>query len=338
MTALDHRARLAGVDLARALAVVSMIIAHTSPSAIDLPAEYLTAPLFAMLIGVGLALGSPRGPAQREAAAIFTMDTIVRGSILIVLGVLLQRLYPMIDVVLQTLGLTMIVLAPVARALAQRPRAALGFALGFYAISPAVMERSRMLLTEHQVGPELTDLIDWLAAGAHYRVVSDLVFALTGIALAAWLRAGGGRGGAGLLGSLTLASISALVVVTGKVTGWGGLPYAGDHLELLATTALAAAVILGATWLAERVEVTGPLAALLATGRMALSAYAVQILYLALLRWLRGPLVDDNAWWVLVTTIALCIGVSWGWQRYAALPGPLEALLRLPRLLRRRAI
>ena len=58
--------RFVGVDLARGLAVVFMIFAHTSPSAIDIPTEYLTAPLFALLIGVGLELAWRGGRSCRR--------------------------------------------------------------------------------------------------------------------------------------------------------------------------------------------------------------------------------------------------------------------------------
>ena len=49
--------RLTWLDLARGFAVISMVVAHTSPwGGILNVSEYVTAPWFAMLIGISLLL------------------------------------------------------------------------------------------------------------------------------------------------------------------------------------------------------------------------------------------------------------------------------------------
>lgn len=327
-------ARLLGVDLARGVAVVAMVIAHTSPSAIDLPFEYLTAPLFAMLIGVGLGLSVTRSTASPAA---LINDNIVRGALLFLIGVFLQRMYASIDIVLQTLGLLMVVLAPLALLLARRPRLTLALAALAYLLSPVATGLTRERLATGEHGTLARDALEWVAADPHYRLSSHLVYGLIGIALAAWLRRGGGDGPAGGIRALQMGLFASAVLVLGKLTGWGGAAYAGDHVEILATTLLAAGTIIGCTWL---VGAAGPraatLEAVIATGRMALSAYAVQVIYLwALMQTNNSASWNDNAWWILVSTIAVCVGASWAWQTVLHRPGPLETLLRLPRLLAR---
>ena len=143
--------RLDGLDAARGLAVVSMLIAHLSP--VGGPAnitEYLTAPLFAVVIGVamGLVLEDRRPPGRT-----FLRDNALRGILLVLLGVLLQALYDQIVVVLPYLGLLIIVLAPVALLLHRVPIVTLGVAAGLAVLSPLVMERARERRLRHPDAP-----------------------------------------------------------------------------------------------------------------------------------------------------------------------------------------
>ena len=104
--------RLDGLDAARGLAVVSMLVAHLSPvgGVLDV-SEYLTAPLFAVIIGISMGV---RLTERRPAPGRVLLDNAQRGLVLIVLGVLLQAIYAQIDVVLPYLGVLIIVLAPLA--------------------------------------------------------------------------------------------------------------------------------------------------------------------------------------------------------------------------------
>lgn len=97
------------LDLARGLAVVSMLVAHTAPAGgIFNVTEYLTAPLFAALIGASLhhALERWRGSTGR-----FLASAALRGLLLFLAGVALQPVYLQIVVVLQWLGALSVVLA-----------------------------------------------------------------------------------------------------------------------------------------------------------------------------------------------------------------------------------
>ncbi|HEU5242289.1 MAG TPA: hypothetical protein VFU25_09755, partial [Ornithinibacter sp.] len=187
MSTHARSSRLDGLDAARGLAVVSMLVAHLCP--VGGPAnitEYLTAPLFAVVIGVAMGLVLDD---RRPAASTFLRDNALRGLLLVVLGVLLQELYDQIVVVLPYLGLLIIVLAPLALLLHRMPVVTLGVAAGLAVVSPLVMERSRDWVLAHPDAPAmLLDLVEWLAAGSSYRVVSLLAMALGGLALASILR------------------------------------------------------------------------------------------------------------------------------------------------------
>ncbi|GAB4076882.1 hypothetical protein GCM10028781_16460 [Nostocoides australiense] len=337
--------RLLGLDLARGLAVCTMILAHTSPWPIDLPAEYLTAPLFATLVGASLHLAWSAAQARGTSGLAFVADNGFRGACLVSIGEVLQSAYQFIDVVLQTLGLLTIVLAPVVVLLgrAARPgRAALAGASALWLISPFVMEASRHWLAEHPTLDPLGRAIGlWLAAGVHYRVVSFAIYGLVGVALAVWFARGGARGRDGL------RAVGVCALVTVGAYGGGrlidqGQPYAGDHAELLGSTAFAAGATIGCVWLlarlgdAHRTDRPGGLAPLVATGQLALTAYSLQIVLLRVLQELTGPGFDDDRPWVLGLTLAVVVGCCWAWRR-TGLTGPMEVLLRAPRLLRREA-
>ncbi len=134
--------RLDGLDAARGLAVVSMLVAHLCPAGgIFDVSEYLTAPLFAVIIG-HLDGGASRR-ARAPPAGTFLLDNLQRGLVLIVLGVLLQALYSQIDVVLPYLGVLVIVLAPLALLLHRMPVLTLGIAGALAVVGPIVVERAR---------------------------------------------------------------------------------------------------------------------------------------------------------------------------------------------------
>lgn len=323
-----------GVDLARGFAVCTMVVAHTSPSAVDLPTEYLTAPLFALLIGLGLGLARARWGAS---AAGFVAQNLWRGTVLIVLGTLLQRSYPFIDVVLQTLGVLTIVLAPLVLAIGRRPVAALAGAGLMALLSPVLMSAAReWLMRAGMPAPWLADAVGWLAAGTHYRTSSDLAFGLVGVALATWLR-GTGERIAPLIARAPLAvgGLAGLTLIAyggGRLAGMDTHPYSGSTAEIVGSCAFAAGTVIACCWLVTiRTGSVRVLAPLIATGRLALTAYALQILLLAALFRASGPTFDDNDWRILAGLIGLLVVACWAWVRWVRRPGPLEGLVRLPR-------
>ncbi len=380
--------RLLWLDLARGFAVVSMVIAHTSPWGGVLSAtEYLTAPWFALLVGISLLLawekaGAGAGVGSRSGVAgRFILANVARGLLLIILGEWLQGVYWQIDVVLQTLGLLTIVLAPLVVLVGSRPLVWAGVALVVAVVSPVLMDATRRWLAAGMAsGGGVPGWLPWLAdvavTGANYRITSFLAIAAAGIAATPALvgdggmgRAGSGmgRGGSGMgragsgtdrsgsgsvrvdsgadppagpatggvrglltAGSLLTAAAGAYLV--GRLGPWGADAYSGTTPEILGAILLS----LSATWVCAWLAATlGPrrvrawLGAVVDTGRMALTAYTVQVLALAVIVrvWLGGG--RDDHWAVMLSVIALCLTVSWAWLKVAPI-GPLEWVLRLP--------
>ena len=316
--------RVYGLDAARGLACVSMLVAHLCPAGGPfLVSEYLTAPLFAVVIGLsmGVVLGG-----RRPRAVDFVRDNLVRGLVLVVLGLLLQPLYSQIVVVLPYLGLLVVLLAPLALLLHQRPVLTLALAAAVAVVGPPVVERARAAVVEHApTWPTWwADVVDWVAAGASYRVVSFLPMALGGLALAGVLRRASrppqGYAVAGLLLAASLASC-----LLGRATSAGSTAYSGTTAEVVGATLLAAGAVVAsflAVDLARRLGVGRGLEPLLSTGRLALTAYALQILFLAGVAVVRGPVRDDT-WLVLAATTCVVVGGCWLLERRFG-TGPLE--------------
>jgi uncharacterized membrane protein YeiB len=111
----------------------------------------------------------------------------------------------------------------------------------------------------------------------------------------------------------------------------GADPYSGTTPEIVGAILLSASVTTGCWWLTS---LLGPertmrwLGPLVSTGRMALSAYTLQILALAGLLQL-GVIGSDDHWAVMTGLVALCVAFSWWWLRTVP-TGPVELVLRLP--------
>lgn len=327
--------RLTWLDLARGFAVISMVIAHTNPGGgLPVATEYLTAPWFALLIGISLLLAWEK---SGGGAGAFILGNVYRGAVLIVVGEWLQGVYWQIDIVLQTLGLLTIVLAPLVVALGRRTWAWLALAVVMALLSPILMAAARDWLAGGGDAPAwLARGVQYAAAGVHYRVTTFLAIAAAGIAATPVLLAGRARGWHGLLVALRLLGAAAVAYLGGRASAIGADAYSGTSLEIVG----AALFSLSATWFcAWLVDAMGEertrawLGAVVDTGRMALSAYAIQVLALAAIMAYMLPGQRDDNWGVMAAVIALCVGVSWVWLKVFT-SGPLEWLLRMPAHLR----
>jgi uncharacterized membrane protein YeiB len=316
--------RLDGLDAARGLACVSMLVAHLCPTGGPfLVSEYLTAPLFAVIIGVsmGVVLTERRPPTAR-----FVRDNLQRGLFLILLGVLLQQVYAQIVVVLPYLGLLIIVMAPLAVLLHRRPVLTMAVAAAGAAAGPLVLERARLALDQHIAAwPSWwEDLVRWVGAGESYRLVSFLPMALGGLGLATVLRrATRPREGCAAVGALLAAS--AVAYLLGRSTSHGSAAYSGSTAEVVGATLLAAGAVIASFLLldlATRLGAGRLVDPVLSTGRLALTAYTLQILFLAIAALARGPVPDDS-WLVLTSTTCVVVGGCWLFERRLG-TGPLE--------------
>ena len=308
-----------------------MLIAHLSP--VGGPAnitEYLTAPLFAVIIGTSMGIHlHDRSPHPGR----FLGDNLQRGLILIVLGVLLQRMYDQIIIVLPYLGVLVIVLAPLALLLHRMPVLTVGLAAGLAVVAPVIVDRAGLVANENvATWPGwLSDLMGWVATGGAYRLATLLPMALGGLALAAVLRQVTRLPQAWVVaGALFAASLAAYVIGAG--TASGSAAYSGTTAEVIGATLLATGSVVASfimLALAERFSLRRVLAPLLAAGRLALTAYTLQILWLALLSALRDGAPDDQ-WWILGSILVVVVGGSWLLERLMG-TGPLEWLIHVLR-------
>lgn len=109
--------RIFALDTARFVAVIGMVAAHVSLIPIpglNLPIEGPPSTLFAVLGGVSAVLAT-RGRAARSGQFAAATALVVRGLVLVLLGVALQGLSGPITVVLVPFGVTLILLAPLLR-------------------------------------------------------------------------------------------------------------------------------------------------------------------------------------------------------------------------------
>ena len=133
-------------------------------------------------------------------------------------------------------------------------------------------------------------------------------------------------GGYVVAGALLLLGVAAYAL--GRGTTDGSAAYSGTTAEVVGASFAASATVVTCFLVVEQVTAPGghrALRPLLATGRLALTAYTVQILWLALLAALRDDAPQDS-WWVLGSSLVVVIGLCWWFDRRWG-TGPLEWVL-----------
>ncbi|WP_345457808.1 hypothetical protein [Nocardioides marinquilinus] len=323
-TVAVERPRDLGVDVARGVAVFSMFIAHFAPSAgpgdVLILSEYLTAPLFALLIGWGAQLGHGR---DREVWSI-----AVRATVLVLLGLALEQLETQIVIVLVWLG----VLTVLCGLLVRTPTAAV-LAVGAvsFALTPTLLDRSRDWLQERAVaGDPVTGLplrlVELTVGGPDYRLTGLLPAACVGIVLARH------PGRLVRFGTLAVAAAGAVVLLGADASGRIDLvPYSGTHLTMLFELAL---VMMAAQLSRTLAPALGGFGRLLgAVGGMTLSIYVAQVLVDAWYLVDRPPGFRDDSWLLIIGQCAGAVALAVTWPRAIHRnpwsKGPLEGLERL---------
>lgn len=341
--------RLQGVDVARAVAVLGMVLVHVGRFREPLEgfataynATYGRAfVLFVLLAGAGLSLlAGDRSPARLRR----TWATVaLRVAVFLPLGIVLQGLDTGVAIILHYYALYFVV-AGVLVLLGDR--VLLGLALVMAVAGPLAHLAGQVALPDAFAQGRLIDLDDPaviardLVLTGYYPVVTAVV----PLALGLWigrqdLRAAAVRWGLAIGGALTAAAAyTAGWVLRGVLgsppidgVGWTTLLDTGGHTEMpfsvIGATAVGCAVLGVCLVVADRLpRLTWPLAAI---GRMALSVYVGHLLVLAWRPdWLIGDTPLDALGQVLrFLVVTAVLAVAW----LAALPrGPLESLLHLP--------
>ncbi len=264
--------RIHGLDLARALAIIGMMIAHTGPD------HFLTtgfpSVLFAVLAGISMGIIASRAASPADAR----FRLLVRAVILIGLGVVLAAVQSYIVIVLTAIGVSYVLLLPVLR---WRASWLLGLLAGLVLLGPlvvAVQEVSGLQLYNEFVA----DLFVWpypVTAWTAYTVLGLLIHRLA-LARETVLLVGGLAVFLLTQGLILLLDFRVAPGDELNLSGaWlQGEPHTGGLLDVLTSAGFSVAVI-GACLLACRVAAvvwaTYPVRSL---GAMSLTVYVTHVI------------------------------------------------------------
>lgn len=341
--------RIRGIDMARALAIVGMVMVHVGPR--DLEAGGVVGAAyrvshgrasigFIVLAGIGVALLA--GDRSRGRLSAATVRLGWRAIVLLPAGLALQTLDINVAVILQYYAVYFLVAAALMR-LSDRWLLVVAAASGVLGpVARIMIERSAPHLYESGV-PAWHDLAritrDILATGYYPVIVWTAPLALgiwigrRNLRSPAVVRAVTAAGVAAAAAGFVLSdALVARFGEAGSLSDWRNLYVIEPHNEMplwvLTATGIAVAVIGVCLLLAARAPtVVWPLVAL---GQLALSTYVVHLIVLELWpHWLMAP-DDYAAAWTSVarfTVVAMLLAVAY---RAAATRGPFELLLRPP--------
>ena len=345
------KARIAGLDLARGLAIVGMMGAHLdvlanlswSPSSWQAIVYGRSAALFAVLAGVSIGLLSGGAhPVSGDGLVRARVRIMVRAAWVFLLGGLLELLGTDVSVILGVYAVLFVLALPFLR---WSPRRLLVLAGALTVVAPPLS----LVLSEVALLAEDEGAFASLVLTDAYPALWWWSFVLVGLALSRLdlsarrvrtilLLVGAAVAVAGyLLGWLSTQLLADGLAVPepedayDRLSGWdeqsvgqwdwswlsGSQPHTGTPLWLLASAGFAVAVIALCLVVADALpRLSYPLASV---GAMALTAYSLHIVVLWTL-----PDVSGGAAWVLFTAGAVTFAVAW---RLFAGRGPLERLL-----------
>ncbi len=323
--------RIVGIDIARGLAVLGMFGAHVG---VISPFDWLqpdtwtgvvngrSSILFAMLAGVSIAIISGRRvPASGVELSRIRFRIGARAILVFIIGLLLVLLGTNVAVILPVYAVLFLMALPFLR---MPPLALFAIALGVAIAVPVLLAA---------VGPAVEDspnigiaLISYFFLTGSYPALLWIVFVLAGLGI--------GRlnlTARNLQVRLLLAGITLAVLGYGagelSVSAFGSSdlittqPHSGSPFEVIGSLGFAVAV-LALCLLASRV-IHRPLYPVEAVGSMALSAYSLQIVAIALIG-AEVPGDSDNALWLVFVAVALAVAPLW---KYFIGRGPLEWLV-----------
>ncbi len=333
------RTRLAGVDMARALAIVGMVAVHFAPrpnTADDAATWWLGVPygkasiLFALVAGIGVSLMSARKPASAHARLVY------RTLWLLPVGLGLQALEHPVAVILQYYAIWFLVAAPF---VGRRDRTLLvtslvWLPLGSLAVAWVGINHPEWVLFRRGDSPGGVPM-DILLTG-YYPTVTWMPVVLFGMWLGrrdltsrrvrGWLVAAG----AGL--ALVAYRVGPWIEPLPDQDDWSILWSVRGHSEMplaiIGSTALVGALLGVCLWLGDRLpRTTRPLAAF---GEGALTVYVGHLLIWHVTdgRWF-SPATSAETWVTILwfTIVSTVFMAAW----LAVLPrGPLETVVRWP--------
>ena len=344
--------RIAGIDIARGLALLGMFVAHAAPpiggggiaaTLIEVPDERSRL-LFAITAGLGLGLltGGVRPPGtatgEQNARGVLRRQVAIRAVCLLVLGILLQATGVLVYVILDEYGIAFLLMLPIvflpARWLLVAGSVLLVVAPGAMAALAAILGNQASTLLEDWFVTGAYPVLTWVAVimigvgvvrlDLTRRAVVVTVGGLGLVAMVAGLGLSIALGGDGIAAEprvtqvpLPIAAIGTSAFTIGNV-GFG-----------IALTMLCLALTSTVCGLPRRVArgIAAGLSPVGAAGAMPLSVYTAHLLVLlaATHRTPEGSLTDDG-WPVVIGLVVGALAVSWLWRRYLG-RGPLEYVI-----------
>lgn len=347
-TTANRTVRFEGIDLARAMAMIGMLMVHVGPTGETDPFGRLYAlphghasVLFMLVAGAGVAL---LASSRRTTAAGNAAQLAWRALLLLPLGLALQSLDDQRLVILQTYAL-MFVLAIGAQRLSDRVLVcvlglmAVGGPIGYLygkLIDPATFSRVGISLDESP-----GEIIHGLVLSGPYPLITWIV----PFALGLWL----GRRDLSahrIRSRMVLAGCSVAIATTVIADalqawlleprinpGWHQLilvePHSQMPLWLAGSTASAVAVLGLSLMIADRCG--RGLWPLVVTGQAALTFYVTHLIALAF--WPRALTAEQplEALWITLAFTAAAVALTVGWRMIYE-RGPLEIVLQVPRI------
>ncbi len=335
---LNGPGRIAGVDLARGLAVIGMFAAHlietasswewTDPGTWTAIVDGRSSILFATLAGVSVGLVTGGQETFRGARLSAARKRLaVRAGLLFLLGLLLIATGVPVYIILPAYAILFLLALPFTGLAAAT---VLWWAAGFSVVMPLVQPLLNALpLWTDSGGDVLSDVLGW-----NYPFTVWIAFVLAGLGLA---RAGITRLRVQvtmLLCGVALTffgyGLAEIVTPTGAygMSVWTAEPHSSGAFEVVGSGGFAIAVLAACLLLCRVPIAKAVLLPLRATGAMPLTAYTAQILVWALIAWVSfGDTSDlwsfrelDPFWPLTLGTIAGCTA----WALFVG-RGPLEA-------------
>lgn len=309
-----------------------MFVAHTAPSAgpadLLMLSEFVTFPLFALLVGSGAEIA-----ARRRGAALSAVGALVRGAALLALGWLLTATGPApVVVVLGQLGVLTVLMWPTSR-LPTWAVASVALAAG--AVAPATISATRdealaLVMAGDTTGQWWLELV----VSTYYPMAVMVLAGCVGILLTRLLVPRGERvGGAARAVAVVLASVVVVAALTtAKLAGRVELvAYQTSWWEEVFVVALAAGVLAACLAVSHVPALRQVLAPVAWSGQMALTLYVAHVVWL--IWWARSLFVGtpDDAWANVVglSLGGLLLASLWRWADLSGpwRRGPLEGVV-----------
>lgn len=324
--------RLLVPDVLRGVALVAMLIAHAVPFLPDIPEwlgftmaqiNDLASPLFALVMGISAQLVIER--TARPGIPYLIFQQVLRGLILIALGIIVSMWSTWVAVILSHLGILLIVGLPL---LFLRTRWLAVVTVGLAVVSDPLNAWAREVLWQPVAADTtgiLRELASWTVLGPMYRLTNLLPFFLLGALL---MRHGLTRDRV-LWTMLAVAPIA--YAVRPALGSAGGDAVSGSWPDTLHDVGLVFAIYGAVVLLATsgrprwRRAVDAAFTPIRAVGAVALSLY---VLHVGVLAFWRGvwPSSNDYIGWLIVVPGMILVG--WLWWRYVG-AGPLERAMGL---------